>query len=513
VSTRTLDEDLRAAAVAAPGQQALVSEGGPLSYAELDRAASGVAGRLQALGVRRGGRVAMLLPNGPEAVCTVFGVLRAGAAIVPLNPTIKADKLAYVLEDAGAEVVVCTASQESLALEVRDRAPSLREVVVAGGSNGSFALEQLVAASPGDAPRPLDVDLAAVVYTSGSTGTPKGVTMLHRNMRFVVGSIVEYLGMRQDDRVLSVLPLSFGYGLYQLLTCVHARATLVLERGFTFPGRVVQLLEEERITAMPGVPTIWQVLTSLPGLAEREFPHLRVVTNAGAALSPAGIAALRATFPSASLYSMYGQTECTRVSYLPPDQLDARPGSVGVPIPGTEAWIEDDEGHEVGPGEVGELVVRGGHVMQGYWNDAERTAARLRPGRWPWERVLATGDLFRRDEEGYLYFVARRDDIIKSRGEKVAPREVEDVLLAAEGVQEAAVVGMDDEVLGQAVHAHVAPRPDHELDVATLRRHCATHLESFMVPQRIVVHERLPRTDNGKIDRLSLAGPPAEDEG
>jgi long-chain acyl-CoA synthetase len=199
---------------------------------------------------------------------------------------------------------------------------------------------------------------------------------------------------------------------------------------------------------------------------------------------------------------------------VPEDSLEHRVSTVGRVHPHVEVKIVDpDTGRTVERDTPGELCTRGYSVMTGYWNDAERTAARLRPGRWPWERVLATGDLFRRDEEGYLYFVARRDDIIKSRGEKVAPREVEDVLLAAEGVQEAAVVGMDDEVLGQAVHAHVAPRPDHELDVATLRRHCATHLESFMVPQRIVVHERLPRTDNGKIDRLSLAGPPAEEEG
>jgi long-chain acyl-CoA synthetase len=505
VSARTPEGDLRASAAVAPQQVALVTQEGRLSYADLNRGASALAAGLRALGVRRGTRVAMLLGNGPEAVCTVFGAWRAGAAIVPLNPTIKADKLTYVVQDAGAEIVVCAGAQEALALEVRDRATSLRHVVVAGGTDETtVSFEQLMSTPPEDGAGPLDVDLAAVVYTSGSTGTPKGVMMLHRNMAFVIGSIVEYLAIRDDDRILSVLPLSFGYGLYQLLACVRARATLVLERGFVFPGRVVKLLEDEQVTAMPGVPTIWQMLTSLPGLAERELPHLRQLTNAGAALSTSGIEKLRATFPGAELFSMYGQTECTRVCYLPPDQLAVRPASVGIAIPGTEVWIEDDEGHEVPHGEVGELMVRGGHVMQGYWNDPARTSQRLRPGRWPWERVLATGDLFRRDEDGYLYFVARRDDIIKSRGEKVAPREVEEVLHALEGVQEAAVLGVDDEVLGQAIHAHVAPRPGHALDAAVLRRHCAEHLESFMVPQRIVVHDSLPRTDNGKIDRLSL---------
>jgi acyl-CoA synthetase (AMP-forming)/AMP-acid ligase II len=202
---------------------------------------------------------------------------------------------------------------------------------------------------------------------------------------------------------------------------------------------------------------------------------------------------------------MYGLTECKRVLYLPPEQLDVRPSSVGIPIPGTEVWVEDANGNVAGPGEVGELIVRGAHVMQGYWGDPELTSQRLRPGRWPWERVLATGDLFRSDEEGYLYFVGRDDDLIKSRGEKVVPREVEAVLEAAPGVAEAAVVGVRHRLLGQAVHAHVAPRPGHELDDAELRRHCAERLEDYMVPQRVTIHDALPRTPHGKIDREALA--------
>jgi acyl-CoA synthetase (AMP-forming)/AMP-acid ligase II len=325
---------------------------------------------------------------------------------------------------------------------------------------------------------------------------PKGVTLTHANMTFAAGSISQYLELGEDDRILCVLPLSFDYGLYQLLMSVRAGATLVLERGFHFPGHVVELLEREEITVLPGVPTLFGVLTGLRGLAERELPHLRTLTNTGAALSEAHIASIRATFPRARLFSMYGLTECKRVSYLPPEQLDARPTSVGIAIPGTEVWLADD----------GELMVRGAHVMQGYWNDPEATAERLRPGRWPWERVLATGDLFRQDDEGYLYFVARQDDIIKSRGEKVAPREVEEALHAAPGVRDVAVVGVDDDLLGQAVHAHVSPADGFDLDAGALRRHCAEHLEDYMVPQRIVIHGELPRTANGKIDRRALAG-------
>jgi acyl-CoA synthetase (AMP-forming)/AMP-acid ligase II len=202
---------------------------------------------------------------------------------------------------------------------------------------------------------------------------------------------------------------------------------------------------------------------------------------------------------------MYGLTECKRVSYLPPDELSRRPDSVGIPIPGTQAWIEDANGQVVGPGRVGELMVRGPHVMQGYWGDPDATSERLRQGRWPWDRTLRTGDLFRCDEEGYLYFVGRQDDMIKSRGERVYPREIEQVLLAAPSVLEAAVVGIADERLGQAICAHVVEQPGQEINVDQLYRFCEEHLEAPLVPRQIIVHDRLPTTAHGKVDRRSLA--------
>lgn len=492
---RTIGEDLRGAAGADPDAVAVITAEGELSYGELDNAADRVAGGLLRLGLQRGDRVAVLLPNGLDAVAAIYGTLRAGAALLPLNPSVKREKLAGLLSDSGAAIVVCDEQRGAVASAAAATLEGVRVIADVAG----------LEAGPGPPALPLSTDLAAVIYTSGSTGAPKGVTLTHRNMTFVADSMIEYLEMDRSERVLSVLPLSFGYGLYQLLTCVRARATLVLEAGFAFAGRVVALLSDQRITALPGVPTVFGVLLSLRGLEQREFPDLRVLTNAGAALPSTTLSALRRTFPSARLYSMYGQTECQRACYLPPDQLDARPASVGIAIPGTEAWVDDGEGNVAAPGAVGELMVRGEHVMQGYWADPEATALRLREGRWPWERVLATGDLFRTDEEGYLYFVSRRDDIINSGGEKVAPHEVEEVLHAAAGVREAAVVGVPDALLGEAVHAHVAPEPDHELDEMALRRHCAERLEDYMVPRLVVIHDQLPRTENGKLDRRALA--------
>jgi long-chain acyl-CoA synthetase len=496
MSARPLGEDLRAAAVRDPDRVALVGAERALSYGELDRLADGLAASLCELGVGRGDRVAIVLPNGVEAAIAIYGVLRAGGAFSPLNPTIKREKLGHVLSDSGAAAVLCDDERAEMA-----RAAAVK----AGGIPVVTDIEALTRADGKAPPRPVSVDLAAVIYTSGSTGDPKGVTLTHANMTFAADSIIEYLEMQQSDIVLCVLPLSFDYGLYQLLMCMRIGATLILEPNFAFPGRVVQLLETENVTGLPGVPTVFQVLLSLRGLADRELPALRFLTNTGAALPGRTVEAIRRTFPNARLYSMYGLTECKRATYLPPDQLDARPASVGIPIPGTEAWVEDEEGNVLGPGDVGELMIRGSHVMQGYWGDPEATAERLRPGRWPWERVLASGDLFRSDEEGYLYFVGRRDDLIKSGGEKVVPREVEDVLHAAAGVREAAVVGIPDRLLGQAVHAHVSPQPGVALEEVALRAHCADRLEDHMVPRRIVIHEELPRTSNGKVDRQTLA--------
>jgi long-chain acyl-CoA synthetase len=492
---RTIGEDLRRVAAADPDRTAVVTAESRLSYGRLDQLADSVAVGLRRLGVARGDRVALLLPNGEQLAVAIYGVQRAGAAYSPLNPTIKRDKLSYVLTNAGAAVVICD----------HKRAETARAATrAAGGTPVVTDVRELAAEGRPPSP-PLDADLAAVIYTSGSTGNPKGVTLTHRNMAFAADSIIEYLEMDARDRVICALPLSFDYGLYQLLMCVRVGAAVVLERGFSLPGRVVRLLEEERITGLPGVPTMFQVLTSLRGLAERELPHLRFLTNTGAALSVGLTEAIMRTFPGARLHSMYGLTECKRVTHLEPEQLAVRPTSVGVPIPGTEAWVDDGHGGRAAPGEVGELMVRGAHVMQGYWGDPEASADRLRPGRWSWERVLATGDLFRSDEEGFLYFVGRRDELIKSRGEKVIPREVEEILLGARGVRQVAVVGVPDRLLGQAVHAHVSPQPGEAIDPVELRRHCAARLEDHVVPQVVRVHSELPVTSNGKVDKLALA--------
>jgi len=282
-------------------------------------------------------------------------------------------------------------------------------------------------------------------------------------------------------------------------------ARLVLEKSFTYPTAVLRLIAPEGVTTFPGVPTVFAMLSDMKNLAALDLSSVRTVTNTAAALSERNIETLRRVFPRARVFSMYGLTECKRCTYLPPSELERRPLSVGIAIPNTELWLVDEHDRRVGPGEVGQLVIRGATVMRGYWEKPEQTARKLRPGPLPGEMVLYTGDLCRLDEDGYLYFVSRMDDIIKSRGEKVAPKEVENALAEIPGVKEAAVIGVPDLVLGQAVKAFVVLEGGAALTGPDLVRECQKRLESFMVPKHVEIVPELPKTNTGKISKLGLS--------
>jgi acyl-CoA synthetase (AMP-forming)/AMP-acid ligase II len=288
-----------------------------------------------------------------------------------------------------------------------------------------------------------------------------------------------------------------------MLLAFKVGARLVLERSFTYPHSVLHLISSERVTGFPIVPTIVAILLRL-NLPRYDFSSVRYMTNTGAALPTAHVATLREFLPGVRFFSMYGLTECKRVAYLPPEELDARPASVGKAIPNVEVYLVDDEGRRIDHG-VGELVIRGSNVMRGYWELPEETARVLRPGPVPGQVVLHSGDVFRMDEEGYLYFVSRKDDVIKTRGEKVSPREVENVIHDLSGVVEAAVVGEPDPVLGQLVVAFVVAEPTRTLSAHDVLRHCAHHLEDFMIPKHVRFLDALPKTGSGKVDRRLLA--------
>jgi acyl-CoA synthetase (AMP-forming)/AMP-acid ligase II len=318
-------------------------------------------------------------------------------------------------------------------------------------------------------------------------------------------SISSYLELEEHEVILCALPLAFDYGLYQMIMAFRVGARLVLERSFAFPAQILNVMVEQGVTGFPGVPTMFAILAEFKALRSYDLSKIRYVTNTAAALPLKHIVMLRELFPAARIYSMYGLTECKRCTYLPPADLERKPLSVGIAIPNTEMWVIDEEGNRVGPDVVGQLVIRGATVMRGYWGKPEATAKKLKPGPLPGEFVLHTGDYCKMDCDGYLYFVARMDDVIKSRGEKVAPREVENSLANVPGVKEVAVIGVPDDILGEAVKAFVVLEAGAALTEKQLQKECYARLESYMVPKYISIVPDLPKTDTGKVKKTGLA--------
>jgi amino acid adenylation domain-containing protein len=508
-----VEEFLEKSAERFPAKTALVCGPTRLSYAEVESRSNRLANGLLSACLARWDRVAIYLENSWEAAISVFGILKAGGIFLVINPSTKAEKLAYVLNDCRASVLITTVEKYERVCGCLGQIPYLKVVVLVGepkkqiGDKSLLWLNDVLANQSDYRPtkRCIDIDLAALIYTSGSTGKPKGVMVTHLNIVSAATSITTYLENTSDDVIINLLPLSFDYGLYQLLMAFKIGGTLVLERSFGYFYSLVEIMLREGVTGLPLVPTISSILLQ-HDLSRYSFPKLRYITNTAAALPLAHIRGLRQFFPSVKIFSMYGLTECKRVSYLPPDQIDSRPRSVGRGMPNEEVYIVDEQGNRVGPGVVGELLVRGSNVMKGYWERPEETDRVLKPGLFPGEKVLCTGDLFKSDDDGYLYWVARKDDIIKTRGEKVSPKEVEEVLYQLPGIADAAVVGVPDDLLGSAIKAYVTQVPGSKLNEQDILRHCKAHLEDLMVPKYIEFCESMPTTSTGKISKRALAG-------
>jgi long-chain acyl-CoA synthetase len=504
---RLLHDSLLVAAHDLGGKDALVTKEARLTYADFSDQAARLARGLQELGLERGDRVAIFMDNTAACTVSIFGTLMAGGVFMVVNPQTKADKLAFILEDSEASVLLTENSLARAFTPALDEARSLKAVLSVGAADGSGRVRDFQSVVDAAEPSPSDPgtipnDLAALIYTSGSTGNPKGVMLTHSNMVFAAGSISEYLRLTTEDRILSVLPLAFDYGLYQLLMSVRLGATLALERSFVFPAETLKRLESEQITVFPGVPTVYATLLGMR--SERTFPSVTRLTNTAAGLPPDFHDRLLERFPNALIFRMYGLTECKRVSYLEPELVHEKPTSVGKAIPGTETFVLDAEGRPVLPGETGVLYVRGPHVMAGYWRQPELTDFMLKEGPVPGERMLCTHDFFTVDEDGCLYFLGRSDDIIKTRGEKVSPLEVENALYAIGGIKEAAVIGIPDEVLGEAIRAYVVLEDGVEHSDQEIVAACRTRLESFMVPKEVVFLDDLPKTTTGKIRKKGL---------
>lgn len=498
-----------------PDKEALVCGTRRANYAQLDQAANALAHHLVASGVARGDRVMVFGENTVETVVSFWAALKANATVCVVNPLTKRDKLDYLVGDCQPAAFITEAGLLPAVAHWRDNPPPLISLVVAG-QPPEDAMEGLPSvttwaaaqsAHTGNEPPArlgIDQDLATIIYTSGSTGRPKGVMLTHRNMLTAAASISSLLRLEHDEVIFSVLPLAFNYGLYQMIMAFREGGKLVLERSFAFPAHTLSRMKQEGATGFPGVPTMFALLAQLPSMQAGACPSLRFITNTAANLPRKHIEMLQRAFGPARIYSMYGLTECKRCTYLPPEDIDRKPDSVGIAIPNTEVWLVDDNGNRLGHGQTGELVVRGGTVMRGYWNKPAETAKCLKPGPLPGEVVLHTGDQCRMDDDGYVYFLSRMDDIIKSRGEKVAPREVENVLMNVCGVREAAVVGVPDDLLGQSIKAFVVLDPGAVITAQQLQLACRQRLESYMVPHSVVFRNELPKTETGKITKTGL---------
>jgi amino acid adenylation domain-containing protein len=511
-----VEQFLEHSAARFPDKVALITGDDRYTYRQIDEEANRLAHALIASGVQRGDRVVIFLPNSLETVVSIFATLKAGAVFVVLNSTTKPDKVTYILNNCRASAIVTSGIKADSLSACWSDTPYLQSVFLTGASESQAkavqsggkqvgSLEEVRKSGNSSSPikKCIDIDLAALIYTSGSTGRPKGVMVTHLNIISAATSISTYLENTSDDIVINFLPLGFDYGLYQLLMMFKMGGTLVLHDSFAFPNVAIDKIIREKVTGFPIVPTISAILLQMD-LSKYNFPNLRYISNTAAALPVEHIRKLRALFPHVKLFSMYGLTECKRVSYLPPDQLDIRPTSVGRGMPNEEVYVVDEDGKRVGPGLIGELVIRGSNVMKGYWELPEETAHCLKPGPLPGEIVLYSGDLFRADEEGYLYFVGRKDDIIKTRGEKVSPREVEDVIYALDGVAEVAVIGVPDPILGSAIKAVLTVRPGAQVTKQDVLRHCAAKLEDFMVPKIVEFQASLPKTETGKISKRAI---------
>ena len=517
-----LHELIDLAAARDPAATALTDGDADMSYGALHEAVKRCSAGLLALGLQRGERVGIYLEKRFETVIASFGAAAAGGVFVPLNPLLKAEQVAYILRDCQVRVLLTSPERLDLLQAVLAQCSELRHLVLldstqpaptAGGTQ-VCRWSELLAHSPAPGHRVIDTDMLAILYTSGSTGKPKGVVLSHRNMVAGAKSVAGYLENDAEDTLLAALPLSFDAGFSQLTTAFHVGARVVL-LNYLLPRDVLKAIERERVSGLTAVPPLYFQLARLDWPASIG-EHLRYFANTGGRMPLETLKALRAKLPQARPYLMYGLTEAFRSTYLPPEEIDRRPDSIGKAIPNAEILVLREDGSPCAADEPGELVHRGALVGMGYWNNPEKTGERYKPlpanvpGREPGlvlpEIAVFSGDTVRRDEEGFLYFIGRRDEMIKTSGYRVSPTEVEEVLYATRLVGECVAFGIDDDRLGQSIQVIATPPPGAELDVAALIAECRRRMPAYMVPAGVEAHPGpLPRNPNGKIDRKTLS--------
>lgn len=490
-----------------PDKIALKFEQRVLSYLEIDNISTHFARKLQKLDVKIGDRVVIFLENCPEAVLYLYAVLKADAVFVIIHPQTKLDKLIYIVNDCDAKILISSSNilnQLKQKVSLKKSCPSLASIILIDDKNERLNKNQLKAPNSVKY-KNIDLNLAGLIYTSGSTGFPKGVMMTHLNIITAVRSIIDYLNNQKDDVVFNALPLSFDYGLYQVFMTFYFGGTLILEKDFDYVQIILKIIQEEKVTCLPLVPTMISLLFGAKNLQNFNFSHLRYISSTGSQLPLWQIEKIRMTWPNIKIFSMYGLTECKRVSFLAPDEIDKRPMSVGKAIPNLEIFIVNEQGEQLEIEQVGELVVRGTSVMKGYWNDPKGTSDRIRTSHISSGLLLYTGDLFRMDSDGFLYFEGRKDEMLKVKGERIYPKEIENVISQMMNIQEVAVIGIKDNLWGAILKAFIKLKDNNSPpNKQNVMHYCRHKLEAFSIPRDIVFVESFPRTSTGKVDKKML---------
>jgi acyl-CoA synthetase (AMP-forming)/AMP-acid ligase II len=479
-----------------------------VTYGEMERQANRLAHTLRELGVHRGDRVALLIENSSAYIAAYYGILKCGAVTVAMYTTTTAQSLAFMLNDCNVRVLMTQTKHFSLLQELRDKLPHLSAVVLL--DENEYKSEawpwrmidaQHVKQQPDGALNLslIDLNLASIIYTSGSTGNPRGAMLSHLNIVTNTRSIVSYLGLTPQDRIMVVLPFPYVYGKSLLNTHFAAGGTVIIDNRFVFPNVILKTMQEKAASGFSGVPSTYAILLGKSAVRKMEFPALRYLTQAGGAMAPALIREVMEIFRNKKIYIMYGATEASaRLSYLPPEDLPRKVGSIGKPIPNVELRLIKDDGAEAGPGETGEIVARGANIMQGYWNQPEDTKAVLT------ERGFHTGDLGRRDEEDFLYVVGRKRDMIKSAGNRVSAKEIEEILLEHPNILETAVIGIPDQFIGEAICAYIVPKNGVPLPPEEVIAYCKERMPEYKVPRQVIARESLPKNASGKIMKEEL---------
>jgi len=502
-----IDRLLEASSERHPDKTLLTHKGKRTGYGEILKRSAALASALQGFGLRKGDRVVIALENGAEYIYAYFGVLLAGCVTVPISPATTAPGYFKIISGCSPKAVI--AGPALLRNIEKQKNPHQFLFILVNGNietawpAGALltSFEECCSQGPGRLRLPdrSQEDLASIIYTSGTTGEPKGVMLSHRNLSANTASIVNYLGLTGSDSVMVVLPFHYSYGNSLLLTHIACGGTLVVENSFVYPNVALDMMNREQVTGFAGVPSTFAILYHRSNFRNTEFPHLRYITQAGGPMAHSMAYEILNTVPHSKIYIMYGQTEAAaRLSYLPPEDLHRKHGSIGKAIPGVSIEVLDAKGEPVKPGETGEIAASGENIMMGYWNDPDETAKTIRGGK------LFTGDMATVDEEGYIYIVSRKSELIKSGAHRIAPREVEEAILEHPSVFEAAVVGKPDELLGESIWAFVVLKDGHECGASELLRLCSSSLPPFKLPKKFCFVPGLPRTESGKIKREEL---------